>query len=446
MGSSEDSQNKSVLGSVTNFCREHPFIIAFIVICILAIAYAFLISPQLGPWVIQWFTNNSETLVQIIFGGVLGGSIASVLFYGILGKPKCETKYDSLLEKYTDLSEKNNVLLERLPEAIGGPFTKSLFKYPTVVSAELAEILSKLTDEWYQQYHKRVLVSHAEDVYKIIKINKIENAGRNIKGDSMEVWELDFLSTWKWVNDSRIVKCPLRDFMIVVSAPDEAIENLLDGTTRQDRKDQSKKFFDFIRNKNMVRSIILHKKVIQPLSDQAISQMLYIDELDIKWGNKETEIIKFEKFENVPSEYLPHGVYKAYKLPENYADKPLEPTQEVTVNYRGRISIPVLNESNRRTGKLFLSFPDLIARGYTLTLNYPESVELEGLHKSVKIVEDKSGIWFGYERLDQPQPIRGKGMLHEKFAPKSGEAIMQLSRSKPLTDLNYIIMCWEEES
>jgi hypothetical protein len=410
--------------------------------------------------IIKWVIDNLNMLSQLVVGGILGGIIATFIVTHLFEKPFWEEKFNELKEvnidaaekyeelsnDYKKLSEKNDVLLERLPEAIGGPFTESLFKYPTVVSEGLAQILSKLTDKWYQQYHKRVLVSHAEDVYKIIKINTIENAGVNIEGDSMAVWELDFLSTWDWVNDSSIVKYPLHDFMIVVSAPDEAIENLLDGITTQDRKNERKKFFDFIRNKNMVRSIVLHKDITQRLSGQAVSQMLSIGELDIKWGNKKADSIKFENFESVPHEDLLPGIYNIYKLPKNYADKPLEPGQEVAIRYRGRISVPVHTESNHRTGKLFLSFPDLIAEGYTLTLNYPESAELEGLGKSVKIVEDKSGIWFGYERLNQPQPVIRTGMLHEKFAPKKGEAIMQLSRSKHLTDLNYIIMCWEEAS
>lgn len=458
MGSQKDNQNNSLL----DFLKDHR-LIAVIVILFLFLILLLLSNPQWVTIFLQWLAENANPILQLLVGGILGGIIAASIFNLLFGKQVWEKKFDELkitlqneIKKYEDLSnnynelsKKNDILLENLPKAIGGPFTKSLFKYPTNVSKELAEILSNLTDEWYQQYHKRVLVNWAEDTYKIVQINKIENAGRDKKGEGMEVWELEFLSTWNWVNDSGIAKYPLRDFMIVVSAPDEAIENLLPGKTTSIRKSQRKKFFDFIRSKNIVRSIIPHKNVIQPLSKQAIPQMLSIDGLDIGWGNDGgSKTIEFEDFEDVPSEDIPHGVYNAYKLPGKYADKPLEPRQEVTITYRGRISIPVRNGSNHCTGKLFLSFPDVIAKKYTLSLNYPKSAKLKGLGKSVKIAEDKSGIWFGYERLNPPQSLSRKdsSILPTNFAPKEGEDIVQLNISKPLTDLNYVLMYWEEAS
>jgi hypothetical protein len=386
-------------------------------------------------------------ILQILIGGILGGVIASVTVFYAFEKYYWKKKFEELLNRYAELSEKNNAFWESLPKAIGGPFTKSLFEYPPVVSNRLAKILSDKTDEWYQQYHKRVLVCWAKDIYKIVQVNKIEDAGRDIEGDSMEVWELKFLSTWEWSNDSKIVKFPLRDFMIAVTAPDVAIENLLNELPNVIER-KKKEFFEFIRSENIVRSIILHKDVMQELSEQAVSKMISIKEFSIEWVDEGiTENIGVEDFEDISDKKeIPKGVYKAYKLPTDSADKPLEPGRKVIISYQGKISIPVINESDHRTGKLFLAFPDLIANEYTLILNYPKNIELESIGKKVEIVEDKSGIWFGHERLTQPwSPPKGSyGELSDEFVPKRGEDIIKLESSGPLTNLNYSIIYWEE--
>jgi hypothetical protein len=460
MGSQKDSQNSSLLNSISLKYKTYwkLLILVSIVIILLIIYFDIDLITTIGSKIIQWFEDNWKDLSHITAGGILGGIIAAFIFTHLYEKQfwdqkfkelkevnrDAAEKYEELANNYKELSEKNDALLKKLPEAIGGPFTKSLFKYPAVVSNELAEILGKLTDEWYQQYHKRVLVSKAEDTYKIVRVNKIENAGRGMEEDSMEVWELEFLSTWTWSNDSEVVKYPLRDFMVAVTAPDVAIENLLEGSTSSIIERKRKEFFSFIRSKNIVRSIILHKDVMQELSEQAIPQMISIKEFGIDWGDVgRFDSIKFENFENV--EEIPRGVYNAYKLPDDHANKPLEPKQSVAITYRGMISIPVINESNNRMGKLFLPFPDLIAEQYILTLNYPKNVKLEGIDKSVKIVEDKSGIWFGYERLTQPRSlVEGDSPIPTEFRPENGEDAMRLKSYGPLTDLNYSIMYWEE--
>lgn len=437
MGSQKDGQNRSLL----NFLNSHRILSLIIFIILIASGYLFLSYPQLIPH-IDW-----GPILQILFGGILGGVISSVIVFYALERYHLKKKSEEFLTLYTELFEKNSAFLESLPKAIGGGFTKSLFEYPPVVSNRLAKILSDKTDEWYQQYYKRVLVCWAKDIYKIVQVNKIEDAGTDMEGGSMEVWELKFLSTWEWSNDSKIVKFPLRDFMIAVTAPDVAIENLLDGPPHIIER-KKKEFFDFIRNRNIVRSIILHKNVIQELSEQAILQMISIDEFSIDWADEgRTENIGVEEFEDISHKKdIPQGVYKAYKLPKDSADKPLEPGRKVIISYRGRISIPVINESNHRTGKLFLAFPDLIAKKYTLILNYPKNIGLEGIGKKVEIVEDKSGIWFGHERLTQPWSLpRGSyGELSNEFVPKNGEDVTRLEISEPLTNLNYSIIYWEE--
>jgi len=445
------NQGDDQSSSLSYFLKDHRKLIIGMVILFIILLFV-VVHPQLKAIFIQWFYENKEILypiLQLFVGGILGGIIAAFIFTYLFEKYVWEEKFDKLKEyfegevkEYGDLSRKYYELLKNLPDAIGGQFTKSLFEYPPIVSKELAKILSDLTDKWYKQYHERVLVRSAYDAYKIIQMYKIENAGRDTEEESMEVWKLEFQSTWEWVNDSDVVKYPLHDFMIVVSAPDEAIESFLSAIRTVPEKDkQRKNFFDFMRRENIVRSIISHKNDTQPLSEEAISQMLSIDALDV--GGTEIEL---DCLDPVPTDKLPHGVYKAYKLPREHADKPLEPGQGIIINYRGQISIPVLNEYGHRTGKLFLSFPDVIAKKYTLSITYPDNTELKGLGKPVKILEEKSGIWFGHERLVKPLPSDGADLTGNFLPRRNEESVMKLERYKPLTDLNYILMYWEEKS
>ena len=87
----------------------------------------------------------------------------------------------------------------------------SIFSFHPMVSKEIARILSVETDRLYGRHHNRVIVTTANDSYTIRGLKQI---------GSVVVWSLEFHITWQWLNDSKVTKRPLEDFLLVAAAND----------------------------------------------------------------------------------------------------------------------------------------------------------------------------------------------------------------------------------
>ncbi len=425
-----------------------PLIIAILVVM------GILILLKFGSQIWQWLIENSLLILQIFFGALLSSIVAAWLYSYLFEKQVWEKDIQPLKDSVSKLSielEKLKSdyasLMSRLPNAIGGKFNESLFGYYPETSKELAKILSKQTEEWYMRHYKRVLVDNADDIYKLRQVHEIKNGCKDQK--PMLVWEFTFQSTWEWVNDSKVSKYPLENFMIIVSSPDEDVESILDGKTPQELEDQRRKFFEFIRKQNIVRSIV---PIILPFNPDTIDELFSVDEItiyidDIPKIFTLDELDKLVNINDIKKKLGVVGVFRVYRLKEKDAAISLEPGKRIRINYQGRISLPVYVQDGKRYGQFNFPPSDIIASRYTMTLIYPKTIQVQGQNISLKIQKGECGNWFVYERRDYTLGEDTHSIatrLPKELRPGNEEDAVQLVVKEPLTDLNRISMVWIE--
>ncbi len=120
-------------------------------------------------WNAIWsFLSTHATIVSPLVGGVLGSLVASVIMYWWLERPSKRDR-EVYLKKLTDtvssLEAGYRYLVQQLPQAIGGPFTKSLFGYyhsPSQAAVDSWSTISQRSRSSSQQsaglvaqYHRR---------------------------------------------------------------------------------------------------------------------------------------------------------------------------------------------------------------------------------------------------------------------------------------------------
>jgi hypothetical protein len=429
-----------------------------------AIAVAILLL-LVNFWLQVWLflAENATLIAQIFLGGLLASIVSALLYASIVEKPVWRRDLKSLTELVSELSKDvekvtrdYTSLMGALPDAIGGRFTKSLFEYPPTTSRKLAEILSEQTRNWYRRHYKRVLVIYAEDVYRLCRVRETKDAARDVGGTEgdMLVWELEFQTTWKWVNDCEVTAHPLGSLRIILSAPDEAIENFLTATTSERRAEQRKRFFEFTRSANMVRSLILHKNIAQPLHPDVIPKLFDIHEFEVdfrKGQSSSVVCVPAARLIKLAPEEVPAGVYAGYRLPEDVATLPLEKGAEVIINYRGRIALPVFGEAGEPYGMFNFPPSDVIAERYSLKLIYPETIDVQGKDRRLGIRKKDSGCWLVNERVDYKFVDIDEDELERVVRPLPKEPALEARKEHavelvvpgPLTDLNYISILWE---
>lgn len=289
----------------------------------------------------------------------------------------------------------HDALLKGLVPAIGGSFTKSLFAFHPMSSEQIARILSVETDRLYRRHHKRVIVTKAKDTYAIKGVKRLA-------GDPKPVWWLEFHVMWEWLNDSKVTKHPLDDFLLIAVANEEALNDFA-YQSEADRVAQHERLAEFLRDReNIVRSTIEN-----PLDDGKqipaglMSEVFTIRRIDIS-QDEVSHSLEFKDLRRIPSTELPVGVYSAFSLPP--LNLPLPVGGRLVVEYVGQIC---LSADAVADGQYFgfMGFPpsDVIGNQYDLTLLYPPEVSLDGKTIALDVVAERSGCQFIHgPLLNQP--------------------------------------------
>jgi hypothetical protein len=223
-------------------------------------------------------------LVGFITGGLLAGLISAAL-YSWIYKPE-----KKIIDEIKNTEGKVINEFQELPKAFSTDIIMELFNYPPMTSSCLAKMFAKVASEWYERNYKRVLVEYAQDTYTLLGLDEVKKADINQKED-MAVWILDFKQEWKWINDSYETKRPFRDFSIILTTTDEAI-NLSDEFLDVKKPKgmeliQRNEFFDLTKKENIVRMQIVHKTTSTPLRSDAVDKMFEISEIVVTTSDGE---------------------------------------------------------------------------------------------------------------------------------------------------------------
>jgi len=371
----------------------------------------------------------------VIFLGLIVGifsGVVSAFLYSFLQKEVWQDDIKEMREKLfsidTSLSEQlkkllddYDTLLKGIAPAIGGSFTQSLFEYHPMASREIARILSKQTNVQYERHHSRVIVRTASDNYIIKGLNKI--------GDSA-VWLLDLHITWRWLNDSKITKYPLYDFLIVAVASAGALETLLAEIPSENRRDEAfKKRSDFLEKNNAKTIIVNPSDPDVPLSRADVDNMFSIVEVFVNG-----QPIEKSKLKPASEDSLPVGVYAAWSLPDPQSNSPLQVNDELTVEYKAHLCLVARREGEKTYwGEMSFSPSDVISGEYKLTLKCPKNLEFDSKQLSVDAVRERSGCRFIHEPLGNLPNIQSNGTnIHA-----------EMKVAGPLTELHQISLTWK---
>jgi hypothetical protein len=383
-------------------------------------------------WHVLFETQGGAVGIGVMTGVV--SSLVATIVYSLRHKEVWEKdiaglKQDAediksyLENEVTQLRRDHDLLLNQIPAAIGGPFTNSLFAFPPMASKEIARILSDQAKDQYGRHHKRVVVKRAHDHYEIKGLKVINFA---------PVWELEFRITWSWLNDSRITKSPLDDFLLVADAELEALESVLpDDMASKEKDDKYKERLKFLEG-NIVRSII-----VNPSNPGTIWRGELDDVFEVKRVYVNTKTIPASQLQRIPK--VPIGVYAAWSLPKSdpECNPPLPIDSELTIEYVGRMCLAASHPDSKTYGGL-MTFPpsDVISEAYELTLTYPLSIKFGAEMLSLGVVRNSSGCRFVHGPLDYTPSVDDD--------PKGG-CIAKMRVRGPLTDLNQLSLTWKGE-
>lgn len=333
----------------------------------------------------------------------------------------------------------HELLLKSFVPAIGGAFTKSLFAFHPMASAQIAGILSAETDRLYGRHHKRVIVTKAKDTYAIRGLKRLVDG-------STPVWFIEFHVMWEWLNDSKVTKYPLDDFLLVAAANEEALSDF-SYQSEADKLIQRERLGEFFKDRqNIVRSTIVNPwDVTKRIPADLMSQVFTIDRLDISYDGS-THLIKPSDLRQIPDSDLPVGVYSAFSFPQ--LNRSLPVGAKLGVEYVGHICLRAEATEDGQFGG-FMSFPpsDVIGNQYDLTLLYPREVGFEGSNLQLDVVSDQSGCKFIHgPLLNSPSPrIQTRNDVPKGLTYKGG-LVAQIRVTGPLTDLHELSLTWKGET
>jgi hypothetical protein len=403
-------------------------------------------------------------------GGVLGSLVASVALMFLRDRPAWQDDVGSLKKAFADLEtrvdralrtadverferilkeletravfalQRYESLLDRLPEAIGGAFTKSLFSYHPTTSERIAQILSSQTAAMFHRHCRRVAVETAADTYHLRGIKTLQ-----VSAQSCDVWELRFHSTWTWINDSQVTQMPLRDLTFVISAPTGAWEAF--GTNAKVDLDDARAASDeFFRTRNLVGTTLKH-----PQDDAEASRFYRLDladvdklwgleSVDIKVGGKRLRTIRRAEMEETKEPVLPVLVYRALRLPPRAREEPLEVGGRLVVEYTGGLCLPVAESGAAEMvfGALVYPPSDVVTGSYSLTMIYAK--------ENCEIDRENSGCFYLHERRLGSwllNPANTDPGLPPGFRAGRGEEICRLLIEEPLTELHEVRLLWK---
>lgn len=382
----------------------------------------------LGVWK-TLSTRQQDTILSGSTGfliGIISSMVASYLFSRVQ-KEVWQTDIRDIAGRLSIMHNDHELLLQSMIPAIGGQFTKSLFAFPPMTSEEIARILSNETDRLYGRHHKRVIVTTAKDAYSIKGLKRLD-------GDVV-VWLLEFHVTWQWLNDSKITKHPLEDFLLVAVANDEALDDFSEEHESEAQKTAQRRSLEDFLQKNIVKATIVNpidaRRRIPP---NLVNDVFTIDRVYISYAGN-TQTIESSDLRKVPQSQLPVGVYAAWSLPQ--LDLPLPRGDRLHVEYIGRMYLSA--EFGTPNGEIcwgYMTFrpSDIVGEQYDLTLTFPSDVALGGQTFSVEVIARESGCQLVHGPLER-QP--------REWTDTRGVHVAQISVPGPLTDLHQLSLKWK---
>jgi hypothetical protein len=389
---------------------------------VFAVLVAFLVHFLLPGVVWGWLFKTQQGAIGL---GLITGIFSSLVAAWLFGIRQKEI-WRPLVEEQKRLRLDHDILLQGIAPAIGGPFTQSLFGFHPMASQKIAHILSEETNRQYGRHHSRVIVQTASDRYTIKRLKKI---------DSSVVWELDLHMRWQWLNDSKITKYPLDDFILVAAANDAAIESFLpEGISETVRNERYKHRAEFLDRNNVKIIIPNPADPYLRVPSELVSDVFSIDRVYVDT----TEILK-ERLEPIPIGDLPIGIYAAWSLPKSNQtlNPPLQINAQLTVEYFARLCLAAsIDSDGTYVGELSFPPSDVISDEYKLALAFPQSLQFEGKTLTIEAVEESSGCRFVHGPLENKPSVRNE--------PK-GIRCAEILVRKPLTDLNQISLIWKGE-
>jgi|GEM_PF-6467446 len=381
-------------------------IVARIVIAIMALLLLWVALSNLGNiW--TFIRKNPARVYGVVAGGVIASLLASLMLYVFVDRPfwqrdvedlkngqtavekglkSLEDELPKLRGSFSDAIVRYETLLDRLPTALSGNFTSSVLQYFPRTSHTIATILGDEAEAAYTRHFERVIVTQATDTYRVAGLKVL-----SIGDQRFLFWNLDFHVSWYWLNDSNVPRHPFQEFMLVLSAPDEAMNALLGSCPASEEEGIRHRFGEFAARQNYVRALAAHPSGVEKLlSPDEAGKMFTVKELTWSHRNRSASTVPQSDF--VPLESaLPPLVYGAYQMPHEMRKEVLAVNERMSVEYSGSTMIPAVSlndgygpitvldgseELHLRTlgkvgGSMSYSPSDMVAEKYTLNFIYP---------------------------------------------------------------------------
>jgi hypothetical protein len=301
------------------------------------------------------------------------------------------------------IKQDHETLLARLPEAIGGPFVNSVYRFYPETSATIAEILSRQSNDMYKNHFRRVVVTEADDIYwldgaEVIAIGNVE----------YKMWKLKFRGVWEWLNDSQISRQPLKDFRVLFTAPNSAISQFVDKEALNSATDRmTREFLQYLATENFLRYTIPNPAEDgKRLSD---SQWPELAELRRMKVDKEGDVseIDFDELVKDQEGSIPGPIYASYQLPRRLQDMVLECEKRMTVTYEGTMYVPIVYSSSKGSASGLISFPpsDVIGDTYRFCFRHPTDIAIAERNGYIKVDHQDTCIRTVHERLAEPEDL-----------------------------------------
>lgn len=409
--------------------------ISYSIIAVLALFVIYLTYETNKESIDKFVTTNFSLLVSSLIGGVLASVLGSIIFYLLLGRSE---HLKTLSSETQRLLRKYDALVERLPDAIGGEFTRSLFQYNPAMSPEIASTLSNHVKNVYNRHSDRVCVKNNEENYVLNGLREVDLGGKKLM-----VWDLDFHVTWEWHNDSEEEKYPFRNFKIAITCPDTAITTFLQqGLPLKDRLQKIAVFND--NRVNWIRSIIVHPDDASlKVPQDSVSKFIQIIKVKAKMENETLFDREVDQLEVIQESEDDIGIYRAYSLNSEDKKLGLQRDKSISMEYEGKLTLPFQEDKDSYFGILSFSPSDVISEGYRCQLQYPRTVNYNGGVLNLKINSLTSGCSNLNDPLQRTEVVIGTPP--DSAPPPRDHQIAYIKPSGPITDFHRIQIVWYED-